>query len=150
MKIEAKSVEDYIHSIPQERLEVFNKLWNTIKKSIPYGFEEYLSYGFPSFVVPLKIYPQGYHCKKNEPLPFISLGNQKNFIALYHLGIYSSTQLLEWFQEEYKKLNIGKLDMGKSCIRLKPDRTIPYELIGELCSKLSVQEWVELYNSKRI
>jgi uncharacterized protein YdhG (YjbR/CyaY superfamily) len=146
MTYEADTVEQYITQIQAEHIEVFRRLRSVILENIPKGFEETISYKLPSFVVPLSIYPAGYRCKKNEPLPFISIASQKNFIAFYHMGIYSDPDLLKWFSLEYAKLNIGKLDMGKSCIRLKNMKKIPYELLGELCGKITVKEWIETYN----
>ncbi len=151
MKIPANNVDEYIAGVPEERQAAFNKLRNGILKSLPEGFEECLSYGLPGYVVPLSTYPDGYHCKKDTPLPFINIANQKNFIALYHMGVYANPELMEWFTSEYPKHSKRKLDMGKSCIRFKKTDEIPYELINELVSKMTVQDWIDLYeeNVKR-
>lgn len=134
--------------IPEERRAAFQKLREIIRNNLPKGFEECLSYGSPGFAVPHSIYPKGYHCKPEEPLPFISLASQKHYIGFYHMGIYSRPDLLSWFQEEYSKLGIGKLDMGKSCVRLKKLDKIPYKLIGELCTKIEVEEWIATYENE--
>ncbi len=117
MKIHAESINEYFEKVPKEQKEDLLKLRSIINKNIPKGFVEKLSYGFPSFVVPLELYPKGYHCKKNEPLPFISVAAQKNHIALYHLALYSNKEILEWFDKEHLKRTGRKLDFGKSCIR---------------------------------
>ncbi len=145
MKYDVNSVNEYIKALPDERKDVFIKLRQVIKENLPEGFEECLSYGMPSFSVPHSLYPEGYHCKSEEPLPFISLGNQKNYIGFYHMGIYAFPPLHEWFREEYTGLGIGKPDMGKGCLRLKKIDKIPYELIGELCRKITVEQWIEHY-----
>lgn len=147
MEFKDKRVQDYVDALPEERKEVFLKIRHIILENLPEGFSEELSYGMPAFVVPHSVYPAGYHCKPDEPLPFISLANQKNFIGLYHMGIYADEKLLKWFQEEYGKVCQYKLDMGKSCIRLKKMNDIPYELIGELASKISMKEWIDFYES---
>lgn len=121
------------------------KLFNTIKKHTPKGFEADVSYGMASMVVPLSQYPAGYHCKANTPLPFISIASQKNFIALYHMGLYADPNLLNWFTTAYAERVSGKLDMGKSCIRFKKPEHIPFDLIGELCEKMTAKEWVATY-----
>ncbi len=98
-----------------------------------------------SYVVPHSIYPNGYHCDPKQPLPFISTASQKNFIAIYHMGIYANDSLLNWFKEQYEKQSRTKLDMGKSCIRFKKMDAIPYTLIGELSSKMTAQQWIDCY-----
>lgn len=145
MVFKADSVKEYLYQIPEERKEVFTRLLTVLKDNLPIGYKMTILYNFPSFVVPHSLYPKGYHCNPNDPLPFISLTSQKNFISLYHSGIYADPKLQKWFEEEYTKLNIGKLDMGKSCIRFKNIRKIPFELIGKLCNKMSVEEWIILY-----
>ena len=100
-----------------------------------------------SYVVPFSIYPKGYHCKPSDQLPFISIAAQKNFIAIYHMGIYADKNLHDWFVKSYAEQCTKKLDMGKSCIRFKHLNDIPYALISELVSKISPKEWVSLYET---
>jgi len=147
MKYEATTVEEYIAQLPEERIEPFKKLRKTILDNLPKGFEEGMGYGMPSYFVPHSIYPDGYHCDPKLPLPFINIASQKNFIAFYNMGIYSDPKLLEWFISEYPKYVKNKLDMGKSCIRLKKMNQIPYQLLGELVTKMSVSKWIEKYEN---
>ncbi len=148
MKATGKTVSEILSNLPADRAEPFNKLHNVIVKNLPKGFEAAISYGGLGYVVPHTIYPAGYHCKPTEPLPFAGLASQKNSINFYHMGIYSNPQLLEWFVNEYPKHTKQKLDMGKSCIRFKNMEEIPYKLIGELMTKMSVKDWINLYESK--
>jgi len=141
------SVDDYYNALPEERKYAMSEIRKTISENLPEGFTECIAYNMPSFVVPHSLYPQGYHCDPKIPLPFISLASQKNFISIYHMGIYADNELLSWFENAYKGLNIGKLDMGKSCIRFKKIDSIPYDLIAELSKKQSPQQWIELYES---
>ncbi|HNL71683.1 MAG TPA: DUF1801 domain-containing protein, partial [Leptospiraceae bacterium] len=108
-------------------------------------FEETISYGMISYVVPHSLYPEGYHTDPKQPLPFISLASQKNFIALYHMGIYADEKILHWFVTEYPKHSKTKLDMGKSCIRFKKIDQIPFDLIQELVKKMTPKQWIDLY-----
>ena len=151
MKTETQDLKVYIDQLPEERKPGFEKLYDTIKDNLPKGFSEEFSYGMPSFVISLKDYPEGYHCAKDTALPFLSLANQKNFIALYHMGMYAKPEILEWFQNEFPKHSKKKLDMGKSCVRFKKSEDIPFELIGELAKKMTPNEWIEVYekNFKR-
>lgn len=63
-------------------------LRKVIASSLPDGFEETFTYDMVSYVVPLSIYPKGYHAKEGEPLPFISIASQLNYIALYHMVLW--------------------------------------------------------------
>jgi len=147
MKIEANSPEQYLEVIPDDRKTVMKRLRQTILENLPKGFEEMMSYGMIGYVVPHSIYPDGYHCDPKLPLPFINIASQKNFIALYHMGIYAKKEISDWFTGEYPKHSKLKLDMGKSCIRFKNPDQIPFELIGELVQKISVKQWIEMYES---
>jgi len=144
MNSTAKTPAEYIKSLPDDRQSAMKKLRQVIKKNLPKGFKERMS-GMLHYEVPLNIYPDGYHCTPDTPLPFISLASQKNFIAVYHMGVYANPTLSKWFAAEYADRAKYKLDMGKSCIRLKRSDDIPYDLIGELAGKITVDDWIETY-----
>ena len=145
MQSKATTPEQYLSELPEDRKEAMLKLRNAIKENLPQGFEEVLSYGMLGYVVPHSIYPSGYNCNPKLPLPFINLASQKNFIALYHMGIYANKNLESWFVSEYPKHVKTKLDMGKSCIRFKKMDDIPFDFIGELAAKVSVEDWISNY-----
>ena len=145
MQYEVNTVQEYIEALPEDRKPIIEKLRQVILANLPDGFEEQISYGMISYVVPLSRYPQGYRAKKGEPLPFISLASQKNYLALYHMGLYGNPKLEEWFVKEYAEQVPTKLDMGKSCIRFKNPDHIPYDLIAELCQKITVDEYITAY-----
>lgn len=148
MQIQADSIEDYISKIPEERQEVFRKLFDAVNDNLPKGFKNNISYGMIGWAVPLETYPDGYHCTPGSPLPFINLASQKNFIAFYHMGIYAKPELLDWFVSEFPKYSKRKLDMGKSCVRFKKMEDIPLELMAELSKKMTMEEWIGIYESK--
>jgi len=145
MKATGNTIEEILINLPEDRAEPFNKLHDVIVKNLPKGFEAAISYGGLGYVVPHSLYPDGYHCKPSEPLPFAGIASQKNAITFYHMGIYSKPTLLDWFVTEYPKHSKQKLDMGKSCIRFKKLNEIPYTLIAELMKKMSVVDWIEMY-----
>ena len=148
MQSKAINIEEYLKEIPEERKLAFLKLRETIANTIPKGFVEQMSYGMIGYIVPHSIYPNGYHCDSKLPLPFVNIASQKNFIAIYHMGIYTNPELLQWFVNEYPKHSIQKLDMGKSCIRFKKFDHIPFDLIAELMQKMSVDDWINSYESQ--
>jgi hypothetical protein len=147
MTSDAKTPEDYINSLPEDRKMYMEKLRSVILKNLPKGFQEGMNYGMIGYYVPHSIYPKGYHCKPIDPLPFMGFASQKNSINFYHMGIYANAALYDWFVAEYPKYSSRKLDMGKSCIRFKKFEEIPFELIGELVTKISVEDWIATYES---
>lgn len=138
-------VQNYIENIEVKWQDAYLRLANVITENIPEGFVLRLQYGMPTYVVPLSVFSEGYLGRSDEPLPFISLAAQKKHLSLYHMGIMGNKELLAWFQEEYQKIVPTKLNMGKSCIRFTNPNTIPYELIGELIGKISMEEWIASY-----
>lgn len=148
MTSSAKSVDEYVANLPEDRKEVISKLRKVIKKNLPKGFQEEINYGMIGYVIPHSIYKPGYHCDPKQPLPFMNIASQKNFVAIYHMGIYADAGLLDWFTEAYAEENIGKLDMGKSCIRFKNFTKLPYDLIGTLAAKITPQQWIEMYEKQ--
>ena len=148
MTIQAETVREYLDQLPDDIIKVMSTIRKTLKANLPKGFKETIQYNMPGFVVPHRIYPDGYHCDPKVPLPFINFASQKNFVALYHMGIYADPKVLKWFTTEFQKHCKGKLDMGKSCVRFKKMDDIPYELIGELAKKFTVEDWVTLYERK--
>jgi hypothetical protein len=144
----ATTVDQYIDELPEDRKNAVAELRKVIKKHIPKGFVEGMGYGMPGYFVPHSKYPAGYHCDPKLPLPFLSFASQKNFIAVYHMGIYADAKLMQWFTEAHASASSKKLDMGKSCLRYKKPEDIPYKLIGELVSKITPDQWIEIYESK--
>jgi uncharacterized protein YdhG (YjbR/CyaY superfamily) len=143
----AKTADEYIASLPEDRQAAMEKLRKVIQKNMPKGFSETMQYGMMGWVVPHSKYPAGYHCDPKQALPFAGMASQKNFISFYHMGIYSMPELMDWFVKEYPKHSKAKLDMGKSCVRFKKPENIPYELIGELMKKVTPEAWIEVYET---
>ena len=145
MQSKATTPDAYMAEIPEERQKAFNKPRSVIKKKLPKGFSETMGYGMIGYSVPHSKYPAGYHCNPKDPLPFMGIASQKNFIAVYHMGVYADPALLKWFTTQHAKASPKKLDMGKSCIRYKKPDDIPFELIGELASRMTPDEWIAMY-----
>ena len=145
MQSKATTVEQYLAELPADRQKAMNELRKVIKKNLPKGFKEGMGYGNMGWSVPHSLYPPGYHCTPELPLPFMGIASQKNFIAVYHMGVYADPKLYKWFVEAHAKTSPKKLDMGKSCIRYKKPEDIPFQLIGELASKITPDEWITMY-----
>ncbi|MCC6276216.1 MAG: DUF1801 domain-containing protein [Leptospiraceae bacterium] len=142
-----KTPKEYLDKLPDDRKKIISRLRSVLKKNLPKGFKEVINYGMIGYVVPHSKYPAGYHCNPKDPLPFINLASQKNHISIYHMGFYKG-DLLKWFLAEWKKINKKKPDMGKCCIRFKNMEEIPLELIGELATKLTPDDWIRIYENQ--
>jgi uncharacterized protein YdhG (YjbR/CyaY superfamily) len=145
MQSKSNTVAEYVKELPADRQQTIEQLRSVIKKNLPKGFKEEMNYGMIGYVIPHSLYPAGYHCKPTDPLPFMNVASQKNFIAVYHMGLYADPILMKWFMTQYPKHSTQKLDMGKSCIRFKKPDQIPFKLIGELTSKMNPAQWIALY-----
>ncbi|RZM07892.1 MAG: DUF1801 domain-containing protein [Pedobacter sp.] len=147
MQSKATTITEYLKELEPDRKKAIEQLRKAIKANLPEGFKEEMSYGMIGYVIPHTLYPKGYHCNPSLPLPFMNIASQKNFIAIYHMGIYADKKLMSWFEQAYAEQATTKLDMGKSCLRFKKPENIPFELIGELAGKMKVDEWIRLYEA---
>lgn len=147
MQSAALTPDQYISELPEDRKIAMEQLRKVVTDNLPAGFKEVMSYGMLGYCVPHEIYPNGYHCNPKDPLPFFAMASQKNSINIYHMMLYADKELHDWFVAEYPKYSKSKLDMGKSCIRFKKTADIPYDLIGELMSKVTLDQWIERYES---
>ncbi|MEC4003649.1 DUF1801 domain-containing protein [Flavobacterium sp. SUN052] len=145
MQSKATTPDQYIDELPEDRKAAMQKLRDVVNRNLPKGLEEVMSYGMLGYVVPHSIYPKGYHCDPKLPLGFFNIASQKNSINIYHMVLYANKNLHDWFVAEYPKHCKSKLDMGKSCVRFKKLDDIPYDLIGELMTKVSVEKYIEMY-----
>ncbi len=145
MQSKATTVGQYLAELPADRQKAMTALRKVVKKNLPKGFKEEMNYGMIGYVVPHSRYPKGYHCDPKQPLPFLCIASQKNFVSVYHMGVYANPVLLKWFTAAHAKASPKKLDMGKSCIRYKQPDDIPFDLIGQLVSKITPDEWIAIY-----
>lgn len=148
MQSSATTPKEYMEQLPEDRKQAMTKLREVIIKNLPKGFEEIMNYGMLGWVVPHSMYAPGYHCDPKLPLPFLGIASQKNFIAVYNMGVYADKKLYDWFVAEFPNHSKYKLDMGKSCIRFKKPDAIPFDLIGQLAAKMTPEQWIELYESQ--
>ena len=139
------AIKDYLKSLPEDRKKAMTSIFNTLADKMPKGFEAVFHNGMIAFVVPYSVYPDGYHCKPKQPLPFIAIASQKNGISFHHLGLYADPELVKWFEQEHAKAKVGKLDMGKGCVRFKNLNEIPLTLIGKLAAKVKAKDWIACY-----
>lgn len=144
----AATPDEYLDELEPERRAALGRLREVFRANLPEGFEETMSYGMIAFVVPHSVYPDGYHCNPKLPLPFISLASQKQYLAVYHMGLYADDELMQWFRAAWAERVEGRLDMGKSCIRLRKVDQVPHDLFGELAGRMTPQDWIERYEAR--
>ena len=145
MQSTAQTPDEYIAGLPDDRKIAISAIRKVVNDNLPAGYKECMAYGHIGWVVPLETYPAGYHCDPSLPLGFMALASQKNHIALYSMCLYGHVEQLQWFQSEWPKHSKKKLNMGKSCIRFTKLEDVPLGLIGELASKVTPQQWIEIY-----
>lgn len=139
------TVNEYLAQVAEDQAKPFGKLRQAIRKGLPPGFEETVNYGMIGYVVPHSLYAPGYHCNPKEPLPFMNIAAKKGNISLYHMGIYGNPGLKKWFFDELAKSSRHKIDAGKGCVKFKYYDEIPFELVRELASRISVEDWIDYY-----
>lgn len=148
MKSTAKSPEEYLKGLPEDRRLALTEVRKVILKKLPKGYEEGMQYGMITYQVPLSLYPKGYAWDKKTPLPYVSIASQKNHMAIYILATYGNSDLNKWFRDEYVKTG-KKLDMGMGCLRFKKVDDLALPLIGELVSKTSAKAFSDQYEEMR-
>lgn len=147
MKINAKTPKQYLEEL-RDKLSELAKVRAVIKKNLAAGFEETMQYGMIAYVVPLKMFPEGYLEDSQTPLPYVSLASQKNYMALYLSNVYADSKLYDWFVKQYQASG-KKLDMGKSCVRFRRLEDLPLEIVGKAIAKTSPQQMIKLYQKAR-
>lgn len=147
MQCKSTTVAGYLKELPEARREAIAKVRDTIRKHLPRGYEETMQYGMIGYVVPHKLYAPGYHCNPTEPLPFISLASQKNYMSLYMMCVYGDENFSAWIVEQFRARG-KKVDMGKGCIRFKKLDDLPLEVIAEAVAKVPVADYIAAYEGK--
>lgn len=144
MQSKAATVAAYLKSLPDDRRKALQAIRKVVNDNLDPKVKEAMAYGMPGWVVPLSVYPDGYHCAKDTPLPFASLASQKNHMALYLFCVYSVPGEAERLAEEWKAAG-KKLDMGKSCLRFKNLEDVPLEVIGKAVKRMTLKKFIAGY-----
>jgi len=148
MTSKAKTVKEYLASLPQDRRAAISAVREVILKHLPKGYEEGMQYGMIGYYVPHTLYPAGYHCNPKQPLPFASLASQKNYMAVYLMCVYGDGELRKWFEAAIKASG-KELDMGQCCVRFKKLEDLPLDVLGQVISKVPVAKYVASYEAVR-
>jgi hypothetical protein len=139
------TVEAYLASLPDDRRAAVSAVREVLVAHVPPGFEECMSFGMISYVVPLSRYPKTYN---RQPLMLAGLVSQKTGLSLHLLNLYMDPSSEEWFVSAWKATG-RKLDMGKGCVRFKSLQDLSLELIGEAIGRVSVEDFIARYEASR-
>jgi uncharacterized protein YdhG (YjbR/CyaY superfamily) len=142
----AKSVDDYIASLPADRREIMTAVRKTVRKHLPKGYEEGMHYGMINYFIPFSRFPETYN---GQPLCYVGLAAQKNHFALYLMGAYGSAESASSLKEGFKRAG-KKLDMGKSCVRFKNIDDLALDAIAESIASIAPDDYIALYERSRL
>jgi hypothetical protein len=145
MQSDARTVEDYLASLPEDRRTAIGAVRDVVNANLPVGYEETMAFGMIGWGIPLADYPDTYN---GQPLGVAALASQKNHMAIYLMGLYGSEPEEAWFRAEYARRGM-KLDMGKSCVRFKRLDQVPLDVIGEVIAKITPAKLIERYEAAR-
>jgi len=138
MRTAATSVTDYLQALPSERRATLQKLRKLIRDHLPAGYREVFRWGMITYEVPLEACPDTYN---GEPLMYAALAAQKHHYGVYLCGMYTIPAVQQRLTSEWKKRG-KRLDMGKSCIRLKDLEACEPDLIAEAVAAVPMPEFV--------
>jgi hypothetical protein len=145
MQSQAETPQEYLESLPEGRREAIAEVRQTILDNLPEGYEEAMQYGMLSYVIPLERYPETYN---GQPLGYVSMASQKNYMSLYLMGIYGEVDGRNWFEAEAEKRG-AKLDIGKACVRFRRLEDLPLDLVGEAVARIGVEDFIDKYERSR-
>lgn len=145
MRSEARTVEQYLSELPNDRREAISQVRNVILRSLPKGYEENMNWGMIAYQIPLEHYPDTYN---KQPLMYAALASQKNHMAVYLSGVYADEKSRRHFENAYRATE-KRMDMGKSCVRFRKLGDLPLELIGDVISSFEVDDFIRLTEETR-
>lgn len=146
MQSKAKTVAEYLSSLPSDQREVLAAVRTVILANLDSGFQECMQYGMVGYSVPHSRYPAGYHCDPKQPLPFAALAAQKNAISLHLMGLYMNPAELQWFTKAWQASG-KKLDMGKACVRFKKLDDVALDVVGQAFRRIGADAWIATYEA---
>lgn len=145
MQSKAETVAQYLAELPDDRRDAITSIRSTILTNLPKGYDENMRWGMITYEVPLSIKDETYN---GQPLMYAALASQKNHIGIYLSAVYVNTKRRELFEAGFKATG-KKLDMGKSCVRVKKLEDVPLDVLAETISSVPVEDFVTEYEQLR-
>ncbi|MFQ5500679.1 MAG: DUF1801 domain-containing protein [Phycisphaerae bacterium] len=146
MQSKAKTVDQYLAELPEDRRETLSAVRAVILKNLPKGYAEGMQYGAIGYYVPHSVYPPGYHCDPKQPLPFAGLASQKNYMTMSLMCVYGDPEHESWFRTAWTRTG-KKLNMGKSCVRFRKLDDVALEVVGEAVRRVPAKKFIDFYET---
>lgn len=144
MQSKARTVAEYLAQLPPDRRAAIDAVRRVVLANVDDQVEEGMQYGMIGFYIPHRVFPAGYHCDPKQPLPFIALASQKNYMSLYLMSVYGSGEQEQKLRTEWAATG-RKLDMGKSCIRFKRLEDLPLDVVGRAIARVTAADYIRHY-----
>lgn len=141
----ASTVERYLDELPPERRAVVSKVRDLVRRNLPKGYAEMMTFGMIGYGIPLSRYPNTYN---GQPLGYIALAAQKHYYALYLMPPYMNGEQGKELAEAFKRAG-KKMDMGKSCLRFKSLDDLPLDAIERVVASTPPEDLIAHYEAVR-
>jgi hypothetical protein len=145
MQNKAKSADEYLDDLPADRRDAIAAVRAVVRKNLPKGYSEFVSWGMINYGVPLSRFPNTYN---GQPLCYAAIAAQKKYCSLYLMSVYGDKKYEARLRDGFKAAG-KKLDMGKSCVRFKTPDDLPLDVVGELIAAVPAEKWIEIYEKSR-
>lgn len=142
---DAKSPDEYLAGLPEDRRAMVSAIRDTINANLPDGYVEGMASGMIGWSVPLERFPDTYN---GQPLGLVGLASQKNHVAVYLNSVYADPATEAWFRDRFTASG-KKLDMGKSCVRFRRFEEVPLDVIGETIARADIDRFTSLFTDER-
>ena len=140
------TVARYLAALPKDRRDAIQAVRKVIRANLDPKFKEIVQYGAIGYVVPHSVYPAGYHCDPEQPLPFAGIASQKNHMGISLFCIYSGEDEQSRFREAWLKTG-KRLDMGKSCVRFRKIEDVALDVLGKTIKRITVKKFIANYEA---
>ena len=141
----AATVDEYLEELPPERRAIVASVRDLVRRNLPEGYRETMSWGMISYELPLERYPNTYN---KQPLGYAALAAQKNNYTLYLNCVYQNDKQRMWLEREFQMAG-KKLDMGKSCLHFKRLEDLPLDVIAQAIASTPPDQYIEQYEASR-
>lgn len=146
MTAKPTTVTQYLASLDPDRKKALQAIRKVVKANLDPKVKEGIQYGMIGYFIPHSVYPDGYHCSPEQPLPFMSIASQKNHMAVYLFCIYGDEAEAARFEKQWAKSG-KKLDMGKSCVRFKKIEDVCLTSIGAAVKRMTAARFIKHYEA---